>query len=64
VEGIDYNEVFSPVVTHLSIRILLTLVTQYESKLDQLDVNTAFLHGNLEDEIYMSQPTAFKIVGK
>jgi len=36
-EGIDYNEVFSPVVKHSSIRILLAFVAQYDYELDQLD---------------------------
>jgi len=53
-EGIDYNEVFSPVVKHLSIQILLALVAQYELELDQLDVKTAFFHGDLEEKICMS----------
>ena len=48
------------VVKHSSIRILLALVAQYELDLDQLDVKTAFLHGDLDEEIYMSQPTGFK----
>nr|ABF81452.1 TIR-NBS type disease resistance protein [Populus trichocarpa] len=59
-EGIDYNEVFSPVVKHSSIRILLALVAQFDLELAQLDVKTAFLHGDLEEEIYMSQPDGFK----
>ena len=63
-EGIDYNEVFSPVVKHTSIRILLALVAEYELKLAQLDVKTAFLHGDLKDEIYMTQPCGFKVAGK
>ena len=63
-EGIDYNEVFSPVVKHSSIRILLALVAQYDLELVQLDVKTAFLHGDLEEEIYMTQPDGFKVVGK
>ena len=41
-EGIDYNEVFSPVVKHSSIQILLVLVAQYELKFDQLDVRLSF----------------------
>ena len=63
-EGIDYKEVFSPVVKHSSIRILLALVAKYELDLDQLDIKTAFLHGDLDEEIYMSQPTGFKTAGK
>ncbi|ONK68195.1 uncharacterized protein A4U43_C05F8630 [Asparagus officinalis] len=54
-KGIDYNEVFSPVVKHSSIRILLALVAQYGLELDQLDVNMTFLLGDLDEEIYMTQ---------
>ena len=53
-EHIDYNEVFSPIVKHSSIQILLALVVQYGLELDHLDVKTTFLHSNLEEEIYMS----------
>ena len=63
-EGIDYNEVFSPVVKHSSIRILLALVAQFDMELVQLDVKTAFLHGDLEEEIYITQPDGFKVAGK
>ena len=59
-EGIDYNEVFSPVVKHSSIRILLALVAQFNMELVQMDVKKAFLHGNLEEEIYITQPDDFK----
>ena len=62
-ECIDYNEVFSPVVKHSSIRILLALVTEYELELAQLDVKTTFLHGYLEEEIYMIQSCGFKVAG-
>jgi len=41
----------------------MALVAQYELKIDQLDVKTTFLHGNL-DEIFLSQPTRFKTVRK
>ncbi|GJX81498.1 retrovirus-related pol polyprotein from transposon TNT 1-94 [Tanacetum coccineum] len=63
-EGIDYNEVFSLVVKHSSIRILLALVAQLDLELVQMDVKTAFLHGDLEEEIYMVQPEGFKVAGK
>jgi len=60
-EGIDYNEVFSPVVKHSSIQILLA---QDELKLDQLNVKTTFLHDDLEKEIYMTQLIGLKTAGK
>ena len=59
-----YNKVFSPIVTYLSIQILLALATQYELELNQLGVKTAFLHGDLKEKIYMSQPTGFKTAEK
>jgi len=52
-KGIDCIEVFSPVVRHPSIRVLLALVALFDLELEQLDVKTAFLHGELEEEIYM-----------
>ena len=57
-------EVFSPVVKHSSIRILLALVAQFDLELVQLDVKTAFLHDDLEEKIYMSQPDGFKVAEK
>ncbi|KAH9704893.1 Integrase catalytic domain-containing protein [Citrus sinensis] len=58
-EGIDYTKVFSPVVRHTSIRIILSLVAVYDMRLKQLDVKTVFLHGDLQEEIVMSQPEGF-----
>jgi hypothetical protein len=49
----DFNEVFSPVVRHSSIRVLLAMVALYDLELEQLDVKIAFLHGELEETIYM-----------
>ena len=63
-EDIDYNEVFSPVVKYSSIRILLALVAHDELELDQLDVKTTFLHGDLDEEISMSQPTGSRLQEK
>jgi len=63
-EGIDYHEVFSPVVKHKTIRVLLAMVSALDMELEQLDVKTAFLHENLEEQIYMSQPDGFLEVGK
>ncbi|GKD76273.1 retrovirus-related pol polyprotein from transposon TNT 1-94, partial [Tanacetum coccineum] len=58
-QGIDYHEVFSPVVKHKTIRVLLAMVGAFDLELEQLDVKTAFLHGNLEERIYMSQLEGF-----
>ena len=52
-EGIYFNEVFSHVVRHSSIRVLLAMVALFDLELKQLDVKTAFLHGELEEQIYM-----------
>ncbi|GJY33134.1 retrotransposon protein, putative, ty1-copia subclass [Tanacetum coccineum] len=58
--GIDYNEVFSPVVRHTSIRVILALTACKDYELEQLDVKTAFIHGNLEEVIYMRQPSGYE----
>ena len=54
VEGVGYHEIFSPVVKHSSIRLLLAYVAICNLELEQLDVETAFLYGNLEEKIYMA----------
>ncbi|GJZ18872.1 retrovirus-related pol polyprotein from transposon TNT 1-94 [Tanacetum coccineum] len=54
---IDYNEVFSPVVRHTSIRVILALTACKDYELEQLDVKTAFLHKNLEEHLLLlAQP--------
>ncbi|KAH9650187.1 hypothetical protein KPL70_026271 [Citrus sinensis] len=58
-EGVDFKEVFSPVVRHTSIRVLLAMTAVYDMELDQLDVKTAFLHGILQEEILMVQPEGY-----
>ena len=55
----DFKEVFSPVVRHASIRVLLALTAVNDMELDQLDVKTTFLHGRLEEEILMTQPEGY-----
>jgi hypothetical protein len=59
IPGIDFNDVFSSVVNHSSIRTLLNIVAMHDYELEQLDVKTAFLHGELEEVIYMDQPEGF-----
>ena len=60
---IDYDEEFSPVVKHTSIRALFALVADQDLELEQLDVKMTFLHGNLEEEIFMVQLEGFKKPG-
>jgi hypothetical protein len=54
-EDVDFNELFSPIVRHTSIRVMLAIVALFDLGLEQLDVKTAFLHGDLDEEIYMTQ---------
>ncbi len=58
-KGIDYREVFSPVVRYSSVRILLAIANQYDMEIHQMDVMSAYLNGVLEEEIYMKQPTGY-----
>ncbi|GJR72960.1 retrovirus-related pol polyprotein from transposon TNT 1-94 [Tanacetum coccineum] len=58
--GIDYNKAFSPMVRHTSIRVILSLTACEDYELEQLDVKTSFLHGNLEKTIYIRQPPGFE----
>ena len=58
-EGNDYTETFSPVSKKDSLRIIMALVAHFDFDLHQMDVKTAFLNGNLEEEVYMKQPEGF-----
>ena len=60
VMGMDYFETYSPVAKLSSIRLLLAIATQLDLDLQQMDVNTAFLYGELPEEIYMQQPEGFE----
>ena len=56
VKSIDFHEKFSPFVELISIRSVLALTALVDLELEQLDVKTTFLHGDLDEEIYMDQP--------
>ena len=63
-KGIDFDEIFSPVVKMSSIRVVLGLTASLDLEVEQMDVKTAFLHSDLDKEIYMEQPEGFKVKGK
>ncbi|GKA87395.1 putative RNA-directed DNA polymerase [Tanacetum coccineum] len=63
-KGIDFDEIFSPVVKMGSIRVVLGLAASLDLEVEQMDVKTAFLHGDLDKEIYMEQPEGFQVKGK
>ena len=57
---VDFDEIFSPVVKMTSIRTMLGLAASLDIEVEQMDVKTAFLHGDLEEDIYMKQPEGLK----
>jgi hypothetical protein len=63
-KGIDFDEIFSLVFKMTSIRTILSLVAVEDLHLEQLDVKTTFLHGDLEEEIYMQQPQGYEVKEK
>ena len=63
-KGIDFEEIFSPVMKMSSIRVALGLAASMNLEIEQLDVKTAFLHGDLKEEIYMEQPKGFEVKSK
>lgn len=59
IEGLDFEETFAPVARLESIRMFLSLAVHLKFKVYQMDVKSAFLNGNLEEEVYIEQPDGF-----
>ena len=57
--GVDYADTFSPTAIMTYVRFFISLATTYHWELHQLDINNAFIHGDLQEEVYMEQPRAF-----
>jgi hypothetical protein len=64
IEGVDFNEIFSPVARFESLQLVLALATLEDWEIHQMDVKSAFLHGDLDEEIYMEQPIGFVVAGQ
>ena len=64
-EGIDYNETFAPVVKIVSLRLILALAINEDLKVHHIDVSTAFLHGDLDEDVYIEIPQGInELTGK
>ena len=63
-ENIDFFDTFSPVTRITSIRVLISLASIHNLLIHQMDVKTAFLNGELDEEIYMDQPEGFVVHGQ
>jgi hypothetical protein len=61
---VDFGEIFSPIANLTSIRVLISLMATFDLEIEKMDVKTLFLHGDLEEEIYMKQPEGFVVKGK
>ena len=57
--GVDYEETFAPVVKYASLRTIFAIANQYGMEIHQMDVNSAYLNGDIDAEIYMRQPEGY-----
>ncbi|XP_073364593.1 retrovirus-related Pol polyprotein from transposon TNT 1-94 [Aegilops tauschii subsp. strangulata] len=63
-EGVDFDDAFAPVARMESVRLLLALAAQEGWRVHHMDVKSAFLNGDLKEEVYVHQPPGFAIPGQ
>ena len=63
IPGVDFNESFAPVINDVSFRVMLIIKLTRGLQATIIDVETAFLHGNLQEEIYMNIPDGLESSG-
>ena len=59
-KGVDFHEIFSPMMRLTTIRVVLAMCVVFDLHLEQPNVKIAFLHGKLEEEIYILKPEGYK----
>jgi hypothetical protein len=59
VKGIDFTDIFSPVVRYETVRLMLAIAALQNWHMRSLDIKAAFLYGELDEELYMEQPEGF-----
>lgn len=63
-QGVDFDEVFAPVARMESVRLLVALAAEFKWKIHHMDVKSAFLNGDLNEEVYVCQPPGFEVTGE
>lgn len=64
ISGIDYDETFAPVTRYDSLRLIIVIAAKSNSLLQQTDIKSAFLYGELDEEIWMNPPPGIGLDGK
>jgi hypothetical protein len=59
IKGVDHDETFSTIAMLKYVRILMAIAAYFDYKIWQMDIKTAFLNGNLEEDVYMIQREGF-----
>lgn len=62
--GVDFDEVYVPVTRLETVKILLALAAKSSWEVHHLDVKTAFLNGDIKEDVYVSQPEGFEVAGQ